>query len=50
MKLLDPPGANIIILTVIGVAVGVGLALAARWYIRRAAAVAAEPASEPGRL
>jgi len=52
VKLLDPPGANIIILTVIGVAVGVGLALAARWYIRRAAAaaVAAEPASEPGRL
>jgi uncharacterized membrane protein YfcA len=48
VKLLDPPGANIIILTVIGIAVGVGLALAARWYIRRAAAAAAaDPASEP---
>ena len=50
VKLLDPPGANIIILTVIGIAVGVGLALAARWTIRRAAvapAGSAEPASEP---
>jgi uncharacterized membrane protein YfcA len=49
VKLLDPPGANIIILTVIGIALGVGIAFAARWTIRRAAATAAtaDPASEP---
>ena len=47
VKLLDPPGANIIILTVIAVAVGVGLALAARWTIRRAAVRCRRPPSPP---
>jgi uncharacterized membrane protein YfcA len=49
IKLLDPPGANAIIATIIGASFVVGLALAARRYARRAAAAAAaaEPVSGP---
>ena len=36
VKLLDPPGANAIVLTVITIALVVGLSFAARWYLRRA--------------
>jgi uncharacterized protein len=35
LKLLDPPYANAIIITVSGVAIVTGLVLAARWYVRR---------------
>jgi uncharacterized membrane protein YfcA len=45
VKLLDPPGANLIILTVVGVALAVGAVLAAQWYLRRGAAPA--PIGEP---
>ncbi len=51
IKLLDPPGANAIILTVVAVALVVGISLAIRSYIRRgieaASAAAAEAASRP---
>jgi uncharacterized membrane protein YfcA len=48
IKLLDPPGANAIIVSVIGVALLVGIGLAIRWYVRRgiAAAAASAPAAE----
>ena len=36
VKLLDPPGANAIVLTVITIALVVGLSFAARWSSRRA--------------
>ena len=47
VKLLDPPGANLIILAVAGVALGVGIAFAVRWHLRRRAASASigEPVS-----
>ena len=35
VKLLDPPCANAIIIAVGSVAIVTGLALAARWYVRR---------------
>ena len=44
IKLLDPPGANAIILTVISVALIVGIGLAIRNYTRRGIAAAAEAA------
>src|SRR6478752_9466405 len=44
IKLLDPPGANAIILTVISVALIVGISLAIRNYTRRGIAAAAEAA------
>ena len=48
VKLLDPPGANAIIITVITVALIVGIGLAVRNYVRRGvAAAAAEAASSP---
>jgi uncharacterized membrane protein YfcA len=45
VKLLDPPGANAIIVTVAGIALAVGGVLAARGYVRRD--FVAVPASEP---
>jgi uncharacterized protein len=51
VKLLDPPGANAIILTVLAVSGGAGLAVAARRYLRRSvvpAPAATERAAEPG--
>jgi len=51
IKLLDPPGANAIIITVVTAALIVGISLAIRSYIRRgidaAATVTAEAASTP---
>jgi hypothetical protein len=49
VKLLDPPGANAIVVTVVAVALIVGLSLAARWYLRRALppVVPSERVSEP---
>lgn len=51
IKLLDPPGANAIILTAISVALVVGIGVGIRNYIRRgvatASAAAAEAASSP---
>ena len=51
IKLLDPPGANAIIITVVTAALIVGISLAIRSYIRRgidaAATAAAEAASRP---
>jgi hypothetical protein len=49
VKLLDPPGANAIVLTVITIALVVGLSFAARWYLRRALppVVTPERVSEP---
>ena len=48
VKLLDPPGANAIIVTVISVALIVGISLAVRYYIRRGVdAAAAEAAGRP---
>ena len=46
IKLLDPPGANAIILTVVAVALVVGIALAVRSYIRRGVAAASTVAAE----
>ena len=43
VKLLDPPGANAIILTVVAVALVVGLGLAARRYLRRGVVPAPGP-------
>ena len=37
IKLLDPPGANLIILAIVGIALAVGIGLAAQWYLRRGA-------------
>ena len=51
IKLLDPPGANAIIITVVTAALIVGISLAIRNYIRRgidaAATATAEAASRP---
>jgi len=51
IKLLDPPGANAIIITVVTAALIVGISLAIWSYIRRgidaAATAAAEAASRP---
>ena len=51
IKLLDPPGANAIIITVVTAALIVGISLAIRSYIRRgidaAATATAEAASTP---
>jgi uncharacterized protein len=49
IKLLDPPGANAIILTVISVALIVGMGLAIRNYTRRGIAAAAEAAASATR-
>jgi uncharacterized protein len=49
IKLLDPPGANAIILTVISVALIVGIGLAIRNYTRRGIAAAAEAAGSATR-
>jgi uncharacterized membrane protein YfcA len=46
VKLLDPPGANAIIVAVVAVALVVGLAVAANTYVRRAAVVAPRTAAE----
>jgi len=49
VKLLDPPGANLIILTVVGTALVVGLGVAGMRYARRDAGVApvADPVTGP---
>lgn len=41
VKLLDPPYANAIIIAISSIAIVTGLALAARWYVRRGLAVPA---------
>jgi len=46
VKLLDPPGADAIILAVVGVTLAVGCALAARWYVRLAGGPPPAPAAE----
>jgi len=47
VKLLEPPGANAIILTVITVALIVGISFAVRHYLRKGIAAAAAAAPEP---